>query len=377
MTIPWMLLVTVLLLAVQSFIYRKWGMSRLTYTRRFNQRKAEYGQGIELVETIENHKWLPLPWIRVESSLSAGLQFEKQDNLRVSSGQMYQNHRSLFHLLWYMRIHRIHKLTCAKRGFFKLETATLTCGDLFGSSQQIRSVPLDSSVLVLPRFLPLEELRLPSHSWQGDVIVRRWILRDPFMIAGVREYQPGDPLKSVNWKATARTGTLQVFQHDFTANRRLFIVLNIEESENMWKAITDPERIEYGISMAATLTQYAVKHGLEVGFVCNAHAVDAPGQPVWIKPAGGTAHGEFILEQMAKLELERVCDTPTLLQGLIERKLSGLDMVWITAFTNEKMLAMKAELVRMGNAVEIIQPQAERRNNDAAVSSFAGSTGDY
>ena len=48
----------------------------------------------------------------------------------------------------------------------------------------------------------------------GSVNVPPWpagtSLEDPIRIAGARDYRPGDPLKRMHWKATARTGELQV-----------------------------------------------------------------------------------------------------------------------------------------------------------------------
>lgn len=369
MVIPWFLLVAAAVAGAQAWLYKRLALKRLDYTRFFSTRKAAYGQTIELVETITNMKWLPLPWVRIESLLPAGLDFEQQENLKISSGSIYQNHRSLFQLSWYTKIKRRHRLTCARRGFYRLETATLTSGDLFGIVSQRKSIPLESELIVLPEILDIRELQLPSHSWQGDFVVRRWIVRDPFVISGVREYRSGDPLNWINWKATARTGQIQVYQQDFTADRRLLIMLNIEESENMWRAVTDPERIERGISIAATLAKYAMDHGLETGFVCNGPAADQRGEPVWIMPAAGSAHLDFILEQMAKLVIERACDTNTLLARLVEERVTGQDMVWITAFVSERMLACKQQLEQMGNAVEIMKLEpvsAEGGEADAA-----------
>lgn len=359
MIIPWILMVAAAVITLQALLYRKKALHKLEYNRYFSESKVACGDTIELIETIQNRKWLPLPWVRIESLLSAGLTFHKQHNLKVSRGSIYQNHRSLFQLTWHMRITRRHKLTCSKRGYYKLDTATLTSGDIFAVVQQNRSIPLDSTLIVLPKLIPIDNIRLPSHSWQGDIIVRRWIIRDPFMISGVRPYQQGDPMKWIHWKATARSGAMQVYQQDFTADRRLYIVLNIEESETMWKKVTNPERIEHGISVAATLAKYAIDHGLEVGFASNGMTVEQKGEPVWISPAAGSSHVDYIMEQLAKLLIERSCDTYTLLERLIEQQVSGQDIILITAFVSERIMGAKKQLEQAGNAVEIYKIDAE------------------
>lgn len=65
-------------------------------------------------------------------------------------------------------------------------------------------------MLIYPVLLNLDELPLPIHSWLGELPVKRWIVEDPFLTAGIREYSSGDSMGLVNWKATARTGVMQV-----------------------------------------------------------------------------------------------------------------------------------------------------------------------
>ena len=55
---------------------------------------------------------------------------------------------------------------------------------------------------------------MPSRKWQGDVLVKRWIMPDPFLVGGLREYRAGDPMRSVHWGASARTGRMQVKTYD-------------------------------------------------------------------------------------------------------------------------------------------------------------------
>ena len=74
-----------------------------------------------------------------------------------------------------------------------------------------------------------------SHGWQGDITVRRWINEDPFYPAGVREYRPGDEMRRINWKAVARTGDLQVNQFDYTADRKLYLLVSMWKSRKRWR----------------------------------------------------------------------------------------------------------------------------------------------
>ena len=82
----------------------------------------------------------------------------------------------------------------------------MTAGDLLGIKDPFSQNNLQANLVVYPSIIPMQEVPLPSHNWQGDISVRRWIVDDPFIISGVREYRAGDGMNQISWKATARTG---------------------------------------------------------------------------------------------------------------------------------------------------------------------------
>jgi len=269
MAFHWMVLYGLIVLIVLAKVYGKRALRHVTYERHFSREAAFEGETIEMVERIANRKLLPVPWLQLESVLSRHLVFGRQENFGVSRGELFQHHISLFSLRPYRRIVRRHQVRLAKRGWYRLESVTMTAGDPFGLVRAARKFPVSLTLLVYPRAVPLYELPLPNHGWLGELPVRRWIVEDPFLASGVREYQFGDPPNAVHWKATARTGRLQVHRREPTADHRLVICLNVEVTETMWKTVTDPERIEEGIRYAASVAEYALRHGIETGFLCN------------------------------------------------------------------------------------------------------------
>ena len=62
----------------------------------------------------------------------------------------------------------------------------------------------------------------------GDVSVRRFILEDPVLTIGFRDYTGREPMRAISWTRTARSGALQVKQYDYTAERHVVVLLNVE-----------------------------------------------------------------------------------------------------------------------------------------------------
>lgn len=361
MALPWFILMTVLLLLLLAVIYSRNGLKALSYSRYFSNKVAYVGDSLEMIEEIVNAKLLPLPWLRLESSIARGLEFASQENLGISSGEIYQNHISLFYLKSYRHIKRRHQVTCERRGLYRLESVTMTTGDPFGFTRKNKTYPLSLELLVYPNLLRLEELPLPIHSWIGELPVKRWIVEDPFLTAGIREYSSGDSMGLINWKATARTGMMQVHKKDYSADSRLIICLNVEESESMWRTVTDIERIEQGIRYAATIADYAIFNGIETGFVCNGR-LDTGGERDPIEAEPMTQLEEF-LEILAKLNLDRTIPMSRLLDLQVESGISDTDFLIISCHRGAELQVAADLLSQLGNGVEWLDIPEQGRDS--------------
>lgn len=347
-----LILAAIAVLLLESLAIKKYGLSKISIERNFDTLHANFGQSVHLIETISNRKLLPVPWLKVESRIDSGLRFGLQEDLSILQDEF---HISVFSLLPYTKIIRTHNVKCVKRGYYHLKSAALTARSITGSTSAMKDETTDANLYVFPRILTLSEMNFPSHSWQGDMVVRRWILEDPFIHAGIREYTTSDPMKNINWKASARHGTLQVNQYDPTAQHRLMIFLNVDTKVNQWTITDEPERVEYGISVAATIFEHAYKNVIEAGFATNGFLKDMEKEPVRIEPASGKNHLISIMECLARLVILRSISFNTLLDREIEKNPSNMDYVFITAVvdgeTEERIRRLRAK----GNAVEILK----------------------
>lgn len=346
MVIVWALLLVLVVLFVQYLIFHTFVFKNIGYTRKIKQKTVFEHEQCFLEEKIENNKRLWIPWLYVESQIDIHLQFGKQENLFVSTGTLYQNHASFFMLRGYQRITRTHKLTPVKRGVYVLTSVTLTSGDVLGFSKRALQLQLEQAhpLIVYPKpIIPHISINNRDYSL-GDVIVKRFIMPDPFLIAGTREYVPGDTFKSINWNATARTQSLQINQYEYSSNKRLMILINCEDHEGMWKTVNNAEQIEDFIRYTSGITEQALREGIEVGFACNMPNLQSNEEFTVRLPQKGQAYWFTLLESLAYLKVERSIPFSEMMEQFVSYTSEPIEFVVFSGYWNEKLEAIAQQL---------------------------------
>ena len=333
-----------------------WGLSirhalkNLTCTRAFSQPTFFSGDEGELIEVVRNDKPFIIPWLRIESRISPYIRLGRQDNLHVS-GEMY--YCSLFTIMPRQQIRRRHRVRFLHRGYYDLGSVSLTAGDNLGLLRSYRTQELSVPVLVYPQLLDASQLPVPMSRTLGELVRRQQLLQDPFLVRGIRPYQPGDPVRDIHWPATARTGEVHVRVHDYSARTRLLVVLNMQSEELQWRDQLnekDTEVVEYAISMVATLCVQTLQSGLAVGFATNM-PMEGSRESTLMLPADGMSREEDILANMARLSIVRTQHFPTLLESLTAY--SGLDILILSRYDSDNIQASISQLRRSGNQVEL------------------------
>lgn len=330
-----------------GLLLKKFGLKGLTCSRTFSKQAVFEDEEAELVEVIVNDRPMFVPWLRVESRISQNVQFNRQQS-PDSDGYVY--HKSLFTLMPYQRITRRHRVKLLHRGAYNLGNAALTAGDVVCMFQCSRDQRMDVPLVVYPRLLDEREIPQPLSRLLGDCMVERQLLRDPFLINGVRPYRPGDPVRDIHWPATARTGEVHVRVHDYTAQTRLMVVINSQLKENQWDNLMEyeQEQIEREISIAATLCVRALRAGLTAGFAANMPVDDRETCTVFL-PSGGAAREEELLNAFAHLKILRMRSFNTFLEDLMAY--TDLDMIVLSCYDSEDLQERLSELRRRGNTV--------------------------
>jgi uncharacterized protein (DUF58 family) len=99
----------------------------------------------------------------------------------------------------------------------------------------------------------------------------------------VREYQPGDEIRSIDWNVTARMGT--AFVKKFTEERELTVILIVDVSASGDFGSTTQSKRELAAEVACLLAFSAIKNNDKVGLILFTDHVE-----LFIPPKKGRSH---------------------------------------------------------------------------------------
>lgn len=338
----------IVLLTAQLLLFAKNSFRHFEYTCFFTKDEVMEGDEVGLVEIVSNRKWLPLPWLKSELSTSRWLEYAGSQSEVVGEIRYVP---SFFALKSYQKVSRTWKVKCLKRGVFEIRRVDLVGSDLLGFSSFSYSAQVNARLTVLPRPLENNELICLPRYLNGDTVVRRQLLDDPFFVAGAREYTGLEPMNRIHWNATAREGKLMVFENQYTSRNNLSVLLNVQQRPGKAGSMDGDDDLENCIRFCAYLFGTAAKEDLPFRFLCNG-ADSGTRQPVCTAESWGTA---FALEQsrtLARLMVDSAKKIDLFLQE-DAAFLSSAQLVLVSTYLDENLKAFAREKARYGASVTV------------------------
>lgn len=176
----------------------------------------------------------------------------------------------------------------SRRGRFTVGPAKIALVDGFGFASATWSVGNAHDILVLPSFTPVRAMPTLSADESGPGAGKRSPQRGSEFHA-LRQYQRGDDLRQIHWRATARHGTLLIRELEPLAMPRLTVLLDDRSMSH-----SDAETLEWAVSAAASVLSGAGARGFGVRLVTS----DARTEPV----AYGRTATEKLIERLAVVQ---------------------------------------------------------------------------
>jgi len=195
----------------------------------------------------------------------------------------------------------LHYTFQVPRGRYNWQTIKLTASDPFGLFNKTLKLPAEARVLILPEQFALKRFKFhprPTIKTTGPYPSR--MAGSGIDFWGVREYHPGDSLRLLNWRKTARHPQ-RFFSKEFEREEMADIGLLLDARAVTNQYFGTENLFEYSIHATATLAKYFLSSGNRVSMLILSDNL------VRIFPGYGKRQLVQILDQLAGCSLgERV-----------------------------------------------------------------------
>lgn len=257
------LLLGMLLVSGLWEFYYKYQWSRQVTVRLWFETDAVYaGQETKLYEVIENRKNMPVPVLEVGFHTRKELDFADVENTNVSD---YLYKRDVFSVLGRQKITREIPVKCTKRGRYLASDADITTHTLLYRKHYSKAIGTEAQIYVYPKMTDVSEIVTVCERMLGTLQCAKRLYEDPFAFRTIRNYTTDDPMKTINWKASAKTGSLMVNTFDSAQSQKAMIFLDVEDTG----ILKYEDLVEESIALAATMMRRLLRQNIEVGFVFN------------------------------------------------------------------------------------------------------------
>ncbi|MGI9474770.1 MAG: DUF58 domain-containing protein [Rubripirellula sp.] len=363
-----------ILVGLNSFLAKNWSTAT-SASRQGDDREVKLGSRVPVEIELTNHSKIPVLWLLVEDLFPRWATLFDPPTLQV------EGDRVQVFLLWGGQTRSLcYEFKCNRRGYFQIGPTVMETGDMMGMYRRYRVGTQPQYITVLPNIVPLTSYEIGSRRPIGEIRMRDNIMDDPTRLRGIRQWQPGDPMRSVHWAATARTGTLHSKIYEPSSIVGATLILDLHESTT--PVAHEPVRSDLAITAAASIANSLHDSNEPVGLATNGRdaadrirlegwvgdhrvrdAATSAGsmanenerlRPIICAPSRGPVNFQEIVRTLARLERTDGLTLPQLLVEC-ESQLSAETtlLVILQQCTPEAMGAL-IELQRRGRAVAVI-----------------------
>ena len=252
----------------------------LSITRQIHPKRSIGDEDVEVRLTVRNITKCPISGVQLEDKVP--------EPLKICAGL----NRLTISLNPREEVEVKYRVTSPKRGSYDIGPTIARIADnlrLTETTLQFKNV---DSLTVLPRMEELGTLDLKARHlgpWPGLILSRKLGLGTEFF--ELSAYTPGDDLRRVNWKASAKLGELVT--NEFEGEQVTDVLVAVDCSQGITSSLFDFDAMEFQVSLAASLCSQLILQGNRVGLSVYGAV------RTWVNPAFGKRQLLRILENLA------------------------------------------------------------------------------
>ncbi|MDQ1373311.1 MAG: hypothetical protein QOJ09_649 [Actinomycetota bacterium] len=247
-------------------------------------------------------------------------------------------------------------LRCSRRGVYQVGPLVAVAGDPLGLSQRETVVAEPFELLVHPRVELVSDRPLTRQFEDPPIrppVSKPWPSGLEFY--GMREYVPGDDLRRIVWRASARTGKIMVREAEQGITDHISIILDTDRGSHSRDGEGYSESFETGVRAAASLGIRHLREGYEIRCETNGGALT--------RPLRGAKQQLMLLDALARLEPSREPLTAVVRRLLMSNHRDAHNIL-ITPNLSEQVAAQLKLLLDKGLSILVVALLWDEENAD-------------
>lgn len=242
-------------------------------------------------------------------------------------------------------------IVCKYRGYYKVGQVKVELYDPLLLGKRVIDFNKEIDITVHPKVVPIRQKLLQSQDFYGTLKSSRHTLEDRTNIINIRPYIPGDQLKNIHWKVSAKRDALQTKEFEQTVSTKLMVLLDGSKPTSI-----DLDREEKMVSFVASLVKMVLDDQINIKLTINDNAATV---------IDGGSTSDFYAFQDQLTNFECLSDTPfeNFVQRFRQSEESSTDqeLILVTQGLNKECLEALSLLTQKVNIFTFMPKDLEER----------------
>lgn len=161
----------------------------------------------------------------------------------------------------------VYQLRPLTRGNFNFGNVNVFFRGRLGLIEYRKVIETPQTVKVYPSYVQMQKFEIQAFNSDRNTLGVRKIRRigHGYDFSDIRQYVPGDDTRSINWKASSRTGTIMLNNYEDETSQQIYTV--IDTSRSMRMPFNGLSLMDYSINSSLAILNIALKNMDKVGLI--------------------------------------------------------------------------------------------------------------
>jgi hypothetical protein len=298
-----------LFIFILLFIYQKWSAKNIhkyiKYSFTLSHILKAPDEKFDLITEVVNTGYHFVPHVKLIEFLPASIEIhDNKENISV--GYYDSQYRIVSDIFLFPRGVYRNKINASipKRGFYTFNKMYMTGGDFLSLAMPYRLEKFfNKEIIIYPPLKAFNRIQNLMAGFLGEKSVRRFLYEDPNITVGFNDYTGREPMKSISWLQSAKTGKIVVKSFDYTYDASVVVLLNVEHGGFNGDDYTDI--IENCFSLTHSVCRWLEDKKIKYSFCMNAKPIGTLINPwQYLHDGLGGSHYTKILEGLGRASYE-------------------------------------------------------------------------